>query len=165
MSLDSFEKRLRSRKVLYEHARRVAAFSLLAGKWFLTPEERSVLYQSAWLRGIGKAFLPESLLQKEARLAPFEQNALRLHVSLGVLYLNRFELPHKEATLEAIAAHHIQPDGKGYPYCPAARVSRVARWLRTIDVFVALIENRPYRKALSLEEALEVLEAERGTRL
>jgi putative nucleotidyltransferase with HDIG domain len=118
----------------------------------------------AYLHDIGKLAIPDAILFKPAKLDPVERSVIETHVTIG--YELAVGLPFlPESSRNVVRSHHERWDGKGYPdQLIGADIPLVARIFAVCDVFDALISERPYKKAMSLENALEVLQegAERG---
>jgi HD-GYP domain-containing protein (c-di-GMP phosphodiesterase class II) len=91
-----------------------------------------------------------------------EWTSIRRHPVYSRSILERISI---FASLAPIAgAHHERLDGRGYPDgISADRISIETRIITTADVFDALTADRPYRKAMSLEQAMAILEKDRGT--
>jgi len=111
---------------------------------------------------IGKMNVPSEILSKPGRLSEAEFALIRAHAESGYELLRPIGFPWPIA--EIVREHHERLDGSGYPrglmdgaICIEARVIAVA------DVVEAISANRPYRPALGVEYALEVLREGRGT--
>jgi response regulator RpfG family c-di-GMP phosphodiesterase len=127
----------------------------------MLPENRD-FQLSLLLHDIGKIGVAESLLQKVGRLDAFEQKQLQAHVSIGTEILSNIKL--MEPALLAVRHHHERWDGKGYPDGLAgAQIPLWARIISVADSFDAMTQDRPYRKALPLEEARAEIERNAGT--
>ena len=111
------------------------------------------------LHDIGKVTVPDSILLKPGRLNPYETEIMRQHPVIG----EQLCAPLKSfrPILPIIRHHHERMDGSGYPDGLAGEeIPLKARILRVADVYDALINERPYREALTSEEALEILRQE-----
>ncbi len=111
------------------------------------------------LHDLGKMAVPNSLLDKPARLTPEEFRVIKTHP-----YYTRLILEHIRG-LEAMAAvasmHHEKLDGSGYPLgISAPELPSEARIIAAADMYEALTANRPYRQGLAPREALALLEKE-----
>lgn len=144
------------------HADRVALLSRrIATRLGLPPERRALLVRAARLHDIGKIAIPEHLLNKEGPLTPAERADFQLHPERSADLLRH--LPDLGQVLPAIRAHHERYDGKGYPDGLAGEeIPLEARIIAVADGYDALTTDRPYRPALSHEEALKVLKAHAG---
>jgi putative nucleotidyltransferase with HDIG domain len=118
----------------------------------------------AYLHDIGKLAIPDAILFKPGKLDPVERSVIETHVTIG--YELATGLPFlPESSRNVVRSHHERWDGKGYPdQLTGADIPLVARIFAVCDVFDALISERPYKKAMSFQNALEVLRegAQRG---
>lgn len=95
------------------HSVRVADLAVKIGKVLgLSGHELIMLKTAALLHGIGKLFLPASLLQKSGKLTDEEYTMIKCHTDNGYLYLSQLGFP-EEICLVALD-HHERPDGNGY---------------------------------------------------
>ena len=112
---------------------------------------------AATLHDIGKARIPLSILDKPGRLDPNEQEIMMRHPVIGYELLQA--IPEMTpAILDGVRHHHEYLDGSGYPDgLTAPQISDLVRLLTISDIFAALIESRPYRPAMSRQEAYKIL--------
>ena len=117
---------------------------------------------SAMLHDIGKLYVPEHVLLKPAELTPEEWALMRTHPARGAELLDRsrtFETARRIARW-----HHENLDGSGYPDgLRGDAIPLEARIVRIVDAWDAMTNDRPYRRALTPEQALDVLVRCRGT--
>jgi diguanylate cyclase (GGDEF)-like protein len=145
-----------------EDVARYAAF--LAEQLGLDDRVRSVLYRAGRLHDIGKIGIPDRILRKPAALTELEYETVKQHVALGDLIVR--DLPDLAEIRAGIRHHHERWDGKGYLHRLAGEdIPEVARILAVCDAFSAMTTTRPYRKALSIDEALTRLEDASGSQL
>ncbi|MGH2970013.1 MAG: HD-GYP domain-containing protein [Solirubrobacteraceae bacterium] len=122
------------------------------------------LRRAGLLHDIGKLAVSSRILDKPGRLTEEEFAAMREHPRYTLRILERVACFSDLA--ETAAAHHERLDGTGYHRGLAAfDLSRPARILAVADVFEALTADRPYRAAMPLAQALEIMRAERGSGL
>lgn len=112
---------------------------------------------AATLHDIGKARIPLSILDKAGPLDPTEDEIMKRHPVIGYDLLK--DLPGvSPAVLDGVRHHHEYLDGSGYPDAlKAPEISDLVRLLTISDIFAALIESRPYRPAMSRQDAYRVL--------
>ena len=146
-----------------EHTDRVTRWAMVLGRELgLNEDEMSILYWGALLHDIGKIGVPDSILQKPSALTDEEWNWMRQHPQIGARILSRSHF--LESALEVVQYHHERWDGQGYPEgLRGTEIPRLARIFAVVDAFDAMTSDRPYRKAMSVEEALIELERNRGT--
>ena len=125
---------------------------------------RSVLQRAGQLHDVGKIGIPETILRKPGPLTAEEFEIVKQHVSLGDLIVR--DLPDIDQIRAGIRHHHERWDGNGYLHRLAGEeIPLVARILAVGDAFSAMTSTRPYRKALTIEEALRRLEDAAGSQL
>jgi len=128
----------------------------------LSAAEVAALEQAAELHDLGKIGIPDTLLHKLGSLTPPEWVQVRLHPERTVELLQL--LPFLRSSLPIIRGHHERYDGKGYPDQLAGEdIPLGARILAVVDSYDAMTSERPYRPALSHEEAIEELKQGAGT--
>jgi len=116
----------------------------------------------AVLHDIGKVHVPESILNKPGPLTESEWEVMRTHPEVGEHILR--PIHSLKAILPIVRHHHERWDGTGYPDRLAARsIPLGARIVAACDAYRAMSEDRPYRQALSEEEARSELERGIGT--
>ncbi|MGZ8474916.1 MAG: bifunctional diguanylate cyclase/phosphohydrolase [Candidatus Limnocylindria bacterium] len=147
------------------HSEDVARYALfLAERLGLGNEELETVRLAALLHDVGKVGIPDTLLRKPGRLSQEEREVFEQHVVLGHLIVR--DLPHLDGVTAGVRYHHERWDGTGYPdrLC-GDEIPLVARIVAIADTFSAMTTSRPYRKALSVQEALRRLSDAGGTQL
>lgn len=145
------------------HSERVTRLSVaLAKKLGIDGDALKQLEQAAILHDIGKIGIDVNLLHKKEKLTPADIDVLKLHPSIGVRIL---EPIHFLGTVrEIIEQHHERFDGNGYPNGLSGDEWRIeGKILAVCDTFDAMTSDRPYRKALSDEVALQEIQDHSGT--
>jgi len=147
------------------HSEDVACYALfLAARMGIDEAEWSVLRTAGLLHDIGKIGIPDDVLRKPGRLSPYEYEIVKQHVALGDLIVR--DLPDIELVRAGVRHHHERWDGNGYlDRLAGTEIPVVARILAVGDAFSAMTTTRPYRKALSVQHALEELKSAAGTQL
>jgi len=146
------------------HCDRLSRYTVsLAGKVGLTEAECDDLRRGGIVHDIGKVAVPESVLLKRGPLDPDERKIMEQHTIAG----ERICAPLKSFrhVLPIIRSHHERQDGSGYPdHLKGEEIPLTARILQTVDIYDSLTTDRPYRKALSQEKAIEIMweETRRG---
>jgi len=114
------------------------------------------------LHDIGKVGIPDQILRKSGPLSPEEWKVMRTHPEIGARIVEgSAELSH---VANAILSHHERWDGRGYPReLEGAEIPLAARMLAIVDAYDAMVNDRPYRRALSHTEAMEEIQRNSGT--
>lgn len=146
------------------HVLRMARFSsLIAERLGLSEEERHVIETAAPMHDIGKIGTPDNILLKPGKLDAGELVIMRTHARIGYEILK--DSPSKYLQMGAVIArgHHEKFDGSGYPDGLAGEaIPLPARIVAVADVFDALTSQRPYKRAWSIQDALQYLQTEQG---
>lgn len=141
-----------------EHSKNVAKISkFLAEKRGFSNLECKQFYLAGLLHDLGKLAIPSEILNKPYSLTKEEFDLIRQHP-----YYSHSILEHVEG-FEKIAVwagtHHETLDEKGYPYkLKGSDIDLGSHIIAVADVFSSLIEDRPYRKGMSLIEAFDIIE-------
>src|SRR5919201_5329785 len=145
------------------HSTRVTAFAEAIARRLGWDEERlEQLRVGGRLHDVGKLGVPKEVLCKRGRLDPEEFDEIRQHPTLGTKLLLR--LTAFRGAFPYVLYHHERWDGKGYPTGRAGdEIPLEARVLAVADAFDAMTSDRPYRRALSHDEALAEVERCAGT--
>ena len=132
-----------------EHTRRVGENSaLLARELSLPPERAELIRRAAPLHDVGKIGIPDTILLKPGPLTAEEVRVVRTHTTLGAKILSRGDSPLVQTAELIAASHHERWDGGGYPYALRAEdIPLEGRIVAVVDVFDALMHDRPYRIA------------------
>jgi len=146
----------------HDHLRRVQVYAVeIAKELGLNQDELNAIRAAAMLHDIGKLAVPEHILSKPGRLTPEEFEKMKIHPMVGAEILDRVQFPYPVVPI--VRSHHEKWDGTGYPdglKCEAIPVG--ARILSAVDCFDALASARPYRQAMTPQEAMNALSAEKG---
>jgi hypothetical protein len=141
------------------HAGRIRDVAMgLAIALKLSVEERRAVKLGSILHDVGKIGVPDAILLKPGPLTPAEWDIMRSHPGIGARMLQGIDF--LAPALPVIRHHHERWDGHGYPdglsgsYIPVG-----ARIVAVCDAFDAMTSDRPYRKSLPTEAALEEISA------
>ncbi|MCA1841042.1 MAG: HD-GYP domain-containing protein [Actinomycetota bacterium] len=116
------------------------------------------------LHDVGKIGVPESILTKAGPLTLEEMRVMRTHPLIGVQIVSPMRRILNDTTIDVIRYHHERFDGEGYPdRLKGEDIPLGARIFSVVDAFDAMTTDRPYRQALSFEEAVTRLQAGAGT--
>jgi putative nucleotidyltransferase with HDIG domain len=141
----------------YRHSNGVAAAALrIANTLGLAPQEVTLLRRAALLHDIGKLCVPNSILEKPAKLEQHEWEIVKKHPHYSHEILRR--IPGFEQLSEIAANHHERLDGRGYyRNYDASQLSLYDRIIAVADVYDALAAKRPYRDALPPETVFSIM--------
>ncbi len=139
-----------------DHCKRIQDFSLRTAELMgLSHDRLYLLNYGSYLHDIGKAKLPEGLLQKPGKLTHEEWVVMKQHPSMGRELLEHSFLQNVGAIVEQ---HHERLDGSGYPRgLKGLEISLEAYIIAVADTFDAMTTNRPYRAALPVSQSLAEL--------
>ncbi len=137
------------------HSERVSKYAVtLANKLGLPEEKVEELRVAGLLHDVGKIGIDDEILKKPAKLTKAEYEEVKKHPAIGSWILNTLEL--SDTTMDAINYHHERFDGKGYPLGLSGKeLSLEAQIIALSDAYDAMTSDRPYRKAMSNEEAMQ----------
>ncbi len=144
------------------HCNRVVNIAMtLADLLNLPEEDRIYLKRGALLHDIGKLGIPDSILHKNASLSPIEWDIMRKHPQMGKEAVRN--IPFLQPSIPVIYNHHERWDGTGYPEgLLREEIPLCARIFTLVDVYDALISERPYRKALQEIDVLSYMKSQSG---
>jgi HD-GYP domain-containing protein (c-di-GMP phosphodiesterase class II) len=150
-------------RALGEHASDVAQLAYpLAQRLGLEGDQLQQVRQAAGLHDVGKLSIPDAILEKPGPLTADEWELVRRHPVIGQRILA--SAPALVDVAEIVRSTHERIDGDGYPDGLAAEeIPLAARIIAVCDAFDAMTSARPYRPALSHEEALHELRRCAGT--
>lgn len=145
------------------HLWRVAQLAkLLAKKLALSSTDTFHITLGAYLHDLGKISVSDHILNKKDQLTQGERLQMHAHAEMGYRALIKHELSEK---ISHLARHHHESwDGCGYPnQLKGKDIPLGARLLGIVDAFDAMTSNRPYRKAMTIEEARKIIKQGSGT--
>ncbi|MFZ5352317.1 MAG: diguanylate cyclase [Bacillota bacterium] len=147
----------------FGHSENVSSYAVtLAIAAGFDDEKIDIVRNAGLLHDIGKIGIPEYILTKNETLTRHEYEIMKRHVEISISIIKH--IPSLIKVIPAIMSHHEQYDGKGYPRgVKGEGIPIEGRCLSIVDAFDAMTTDRPYRKALSIDEALEELRRCSGT--
>jgi putative nucleotidyltransferase with HDIG domain len=142
------------------HSVRVGQLAVSLGEALEVPEALlQHLEIGGYLHDIGKIGVRDNVLLKPDVLTPEERQMIEMHPRIGLDILAPVDLPPE--VLQIVAGHHEKLDGTGYPaHLHGEELSIVARIASVADIYDALTTDRPYRPALTPDEALDIMKRE-----
>ncbi len=122
-----------------------------------------MLRKAAPMHDVGKIGIPDSVLKKPGALTPEERQVMNRHAIIGADILGKSRIALFQLASEVALTHHERWDGHGYPRQLAGNAIPLSgRIVSVVDFYDALTMDRVYRPALPHEQALEMLQAQRG---
>ena len=146
------------------HIIRVGNFSKLLGlaSGFMEPQADLLMYASM-MHDIGKIGIPDHVLLKPGKLTEEEFEIIKKHPEIGAQIIGDHHAEVLKMAKQIALAHHEKWDGQGYPRGLSGEgIPIVGRIVAIADVFDALTCIRPYKRAWSIESALELIAEEAG---
>jgi putative nucleotidyltransferase with HDIG domain len=145
------------------HSERVTALALrIAHVMGLPAKDLQIVHRGGLLHDIGKIGTPPAILDKPGKLEAWENEIMQNHVKVGIRILEPIDCFRD--MLCVVGQHHERFDGSGYPAGLAGeQISLHARIVAVADAFDALTSDRPYRKGVPQEKAIEILKENSGT--
>jgi putative nucleotidyltransferase with HDIG domain len=151
-------------QVTHGHIRRVQTYAVGLARALGVSDELTLkgIEAGALLHDTGKIAVPEHILNKPGKLNAQEYERMKTHVTIGAEILSGIDFPYPVIPL--VRHHHENWDGTGYPdRLRGEAIPLGARILSVVDCFDALTSDRPYRRALTTENALDILRERSGT--
>jgi putative two-component system response regulator len=130
--------------------------------------DKQLFFQSAQLHDVGKIAIKDSILLKPGKLTPEEFDEMKKHTTFGEKIILRIEQDSRESVFLTQArimasTHHEKWNGMGYPRgLSGSDIPLEGRMMAIVDVYDALVSERPYKKAFSHKDALGIIAGEAG---
>jgi putative two-component system response regulator len=142
------------------HCERLATYATALGRRLsLNDDQLVALNRGAFLHDVGKVAIPDAVLLKTGRLTPAEYALMQQHAVIGDNICRELRL--LEEVCPIVRHHHERPDGTGYPDgLTGDSIPLLAQVLSVVDVYDALTTERPYKQALSIDDACQELRLE-----
>lgn len=159
--VSDFESKLKFDPMTYQHSLNVARLSVQLAKQSNYDLDEAMIYYAGLFHDIGKSIMPLTILKKETRLSRDEIGQIKEHAKHGFRILQKYKFPSD--VLFAALLHHEKYDGSGYPIGFIGKeIPVIARIISICDVFDALTSDRPYRKAYSIKESMQIMDNARN---
>ncbi len=144
------------------HSERVTTYAYLIGKELNLPRKKLVtLFYASLLHDIGKIWSPDEALKKPGKLTEKEFEEIKKHPEVGASMIDHMEFLSESSRV--LRHHHEHYDGSGYPDgLKGEDIPLLSRIIAVADAFDAMTSDRPYRKGMTIEEALSIIEEESG---
>ena len=136
------------------HCQRLAMYSTALGvRLGLADDQLVALNRGGFLHDVGKVGIPDAVLLKAGRLTAAEYALMQEHTVIGDRLCSELRLLDEVRPI--VRHHHERPDGTGYPdRLKGDAIPLLARILSVVDVYDALTTNRPYRQAITTDQAV-----------
>lgn len=146
------------------HLQRMSHYChLIARKKGLDEYTCEMLRVASPMHDVGKIGIPDNILLKPGRLTPDEYQIMKQHAEIGYQILSGSDSPLVKLAANIAHTHHEKWDGSGYPQgLQGEQIPIEGRIAAVADVFDALTSERPYKKAWSNEDAVDLLSKGRG---
>lgn len=147
-----------------EHTVRVGEMSAFIARELGWDEQQAELIRlAAPLHDIGKVGIPDNILLKPGRLDDQEFAIMKQHAQIGHEILSQKQTPILKMAAEIAFTHHEKYNGMGYPRGLAKDdIPQSGAIVAVVDVFDALLSSRPYKKAFSLAQTVDIIQQDRG---
>ena len=146
------------------HIIRMSQMSALLGKASgMSEEECDLVLNASPMHDIGKIGIPDRILQKPGKLDADEWEIMKTHAQIGADLLDGDDSALLKMARVIALTHHEKWNGTGYPNGLAGEdIPLVGRIVAIADVFDALTSERPYKKAWPVDDAINLIQSERG---
>ncbi|MBN1869510.1 MAG: diguanylate cyclase [Candidatus Omnitrophica bacterium] len=163
-SVYAFSKNIKARDFnTGEHSEKMVSIVTRIGEELkLSSAAIKILGQAAILHDLGKVGIPDEILHKKGKLSNAEYEIIKRHTQIGAEILRPIHF--LDALIPVILYHHERFDGLGYPDGLKGKdIPLGARIVALADVYEVLVSDRPYRKAYSEKDALDIIRKGSGT--
>jgi putative two-component system response regulator len=145
------------------HTARVGQMASLIAKKIGLPEPQvTLIRRAAPLHDVGKIGVPDAILMKLGKLTTDEFDVVKTHTAIGARILSGSRFPILRLAEEIAFSHHERWDGTGYAGIPRDSIPLAGRIVAVADVFDALIQQRPYKEAWPVNDAIAEIERQRA---
>eukprot|EP00828_Plagiopyla_frontata_P042547 TRINITY_DN6375_c0_g1_i1.p1 TRINITY_DN6375_c0_g1~~TRINITY_DN6375_c0_g1_i1.p1 ORF type:complete len:262 (-),score=73.59 TRINITY_DN6375_c0_g1_i1:47-832(-) len=150
----------------HNHSEEVAVMAQAIGQQMgFSAKQADILHVAGHLHDIGKVGIQDSILKKRGPLTRSEFDIIKTHPEIGAQIMAPVTpFSGENGIVKMILHHHERFDGKGYPHGLKGRgIPLGARIIAVADSLSAMLQHRPYRKAMTYAEALDEIVACTGT--
>ena len=145
-----------------QHTQRVGQMSALLARQLGLPDSQvSLIARAAPLHDVGKIGVPDTILMKMGKLTRAEFEIVKQHTVIGARILSGGKFPLLRLAEEIAFSHHERWDGAGYAGMRGTDVPLAGRIVAVADVFDALTQQRPYKPAWPVAEAIAEIDRQR----
>jgi len=146
-----------------QHTARVGQMAALIAKQMGLPDVQvSLIRRAAALHDVGKIGVPDAILMKLGKLTVDEFEVVKTHTAIGARILSGSRFPILRLAEEIAFSHHERWDGNGYAGIPRDSIPLAGRIVAVADVFDALTQQRPYKDAWPVDDAIGEIDRQRG---
>jgi len=147
------------------HTIRVGEMSaFIAKKLGWDDEQTELMRLAAPMHDMGKVGIADNILLKPGKLTDDEFDIMKQHATIGYSILCQKKTPLLKLAAQIALTHHEKYNGLGYPHgLSADKIPLSGAIVAVVDVFDALLSERPYKKAFSLEKTVSILQSDSGT--
>lgn len=146
-----------------QHTQRVGQMSALLARQLGLPDSWvALIRRGAELHDVGKIGVPDRILLKMGKLTPEEFEVVKTHTTIGARILSGGKFPLLRLSEEIALTHHERWDGSGYAGIRGTDIALAGRIVAVADVFDALTQQRPYKPAWPVDEAIAEIDRQRG---
>ena len=147
----------------HAHAQRMSIYANIIGQELgLETEKLDELNLLSSLHDIGKISISDNIVLKPGKLTEEEFEIMKKHCEIG--YKIAKSTPELKAIAKGILAHQEKWDGTGYPLqLKGEEIPLISRIIAVVDAFDAMVTDRPYRRAMDIDKAIEELKNGSGT--
>ena len=146
-----------------QHTERVGqTAALIAKQMGLADGQVSLIRRAAPLHDVGKIGIPDAILLKLGKLTAEEFTVVKTHTTIGARILSGSRFPILRLAEEIAFSHHERWDGSGYAGITRESIPLAGRIVAIADVFDALMQQRPYKDAWPVGEAIGEIERQRS---
>jgi putative two-component system response regulator len=146
-----------------QHTERVGQMAALIARQTGLPDSQvSLIRRAAPLHDVGKIGIPDSILLKLGKLTTEEFELVKTHTMIGARILSGSRFPILRLAEEIAFSHHERWDGSGYGGMTGDSIPLAGRIVAVADVFDALTQQRPYKEAWPITDAIGEIDRQRG---